>query len=193
MSMGNNNGGFPEDFFTGDRGPWRRLRVDDGETGFFEGRQFALRKKLEIPAGTPLVYKFTIPVDFILFEQALACSDGDIEFYAHRAANVTETGTFSTVVQSVQKNISSTRRLFAGSYYSQQAQILTGGGITIIDPDNYADYDRVKTANATGQLTTIGGGRGQERYLSAGSYYLIFSSLSGTSTGRYTIAWEERP
>lgn len=183
----------PSSRYTSNQEGFSRLQVDVGQTGFFEGREFRLIRKLSVTAGTPVTYKFTCPVDFILFEQAMSVNEGDLEVYAWRASNVTESTPFNTTLPLFGKNISSEYRLYSGARYVPAATITTGGTITIINPDLYADYDRSKTSGATAQQATVGNTPDSERYLAAGSYYLQFISLLGTSTGRFAITWEERP
>ena len=178
---------------TSDNAEYARVPVDQGQTGFFEGREFRCIRKIEVTAGTSLVWKFTSPVDFILIEQQLNTSVGDIEFYAWPESLVTETGTYGDDEYVRGKNLGSTRRLYDGAPYVSQVEIKSGGGITISNSDLYADYDRAKTSGATAQQVSVGGAPNSERYLPAGTYYLEFRSLDATSLGRYSLAWEERP
>ena len=39
---------------------------------------------------------------------------------------------------------------------------------------------------------SVAGGNDSVRYLAAGTYYLILTSLDATSVGRFGLAWEER-
>lgn len=162
-----------------------RIPVDIAQTSFFEGREFRFIRKLE----TPIVYRFTAPVEFILSYQSLGVVDGEYEFYAWRGDNVTESGTW-TSEPVIAKNISLTRKLFNGSFYAGQCTIDSGGSIVVTDSNLYADYDYLKTANASGQATGIADQSTQGRYLAAGTYYLQFT---GVGTGLYALEWEERP
>lgn len=181
---------------TTDHNEFARIPVDQGQTSFFEGREFRIIRKLVIPVDTPYILKFVAPVDFILFGQQLSCSVGDIEFFAWRDDNVTELTPFNTPVNIFRDNISDEYRYLpkgSGQRYQRQCDIFTGGSITVIDPQLYSDYDRTKTSNATARQISVGGAENTQRYLAAGTYYLQLSSLSGTSEGRYYIGWEERP
>lgn len=187
--------GVPNDAFTAGGEPkFRRLQVDQGQTGFFEGVEFRVARKIVVTAGAPVTWKFSSLVDFILLEQSLGASIGDIEFYAWRGSNVTPAGTFGTPVPVLGKNISAEyRKRAGGSRYTSQVSLNAGGTITPIDANLYADYDRAKTSNATAQQLSVGGARDSVRYLAAGDFYLQFISTSGTSEGRFSLAWEERP
>jgi len=170
-----------------------RIRVDVGQTGLFEGREFRLVRKISVTAGTPLVVRFTSAVDFILSEQELNTTVGDIEFYAWRDTQGTAGGTFSGVYTPIGKNISSAYRLYNGVRYATQVAINYGGTFTPTNAEAYVDYDRAKTSGATAQQTSVSGGDDSARYLAAGTYYLVFTSLDATSVGRFALAWEERP
>lgn len=184
----------PRDVWTSNQEGFRRLRVDVGQTGFFEAREFRMVRKVSIPAATPLVFRFTSAVDFILFEQSIDCSEGDIEYYAWRSTQGTAGGTFTPLaVPPIAKNISSFYRDYGGDRYLTQVSLATGGTFTPTDANVYVDYDRAKTSGSTAQQTSVSGGDDTVRYLAAGTYYLKLTSLNGTSVGRFAIAWEERP
>ena len=183
----------PHDLMTSNTQAFRRIRVDVGQTGLYEGREFRLVRKISVPLATPLVYRFTSTVDFILFEQELNTTVGDIELRAWRDIQGTPTGTFSTVVPTFGKNISNTYRLYDDVRYVSQVTVSTGGGFTPTDVEAYVDYDRAKTSGATAQQSSVSGGDDSARYLAAGTYYLVLESLDATSVGRFQLAWEERP
>lgn len=184
----------PDDMYTSSVQNFRRIRVDVGQTGLYEGREFRMVRKITVVAGTPLVFRFTSAVDFMLFEQTLNCSEGDIEYYAWRSTQGTAGGTFTPlVVPPIGKNISSFYRDYGGDRYTSQVSLASGGTFTPTDANVYVDYDRAKTSGATAQQVSVSGGDDTTRYLAAGTYYLTLTSLSGTSVGRFAIAWEERP
>lgn len=180
------NTGIPSDLVTNAFRGSRRIKVDVAQTGFVEGREFRFIRKLT----SPIVYKFVAPVEFILSFQGFGITNGDFEFYAWRGDNITETSPFLTEEPIFAKNTSVTRPFFNGTQYQRQIQIFSGGAITIIDPNLYADYERLKTANATGQQESIEGSGREERYLSPGSYYLQFTGIADAS---FRLTWEERP
>lgn len=184
---------WPPGLLTSTAEGFARLRSDVGQTGLFEGREFRMVRKVSVVAGTPLVFRFTSAVDFLLFEQSLNCSSGDLEFFAWRSTQGVAGGAFTALpVAPIGKNISLTRRLYDGLPYASQVQLATGGTFTPTDPQQYVDYDRAKTAGATAQQLSVQGGNDSVRYLAAGTYYLILTSLDGTSVGRFALAWEER-
>lgn len=187
-------GGLPNDLIAGNEKHFRRIQVDVAQTGFFEGTEFRAVRKLSVSAGTPLVWKFTCAVDFILHEQFLGVSVGDIEYFAWRSADAAPSGTFNQNIPVRGKNISAEFRPHtSGLRYVSQTTINYGGAVTPPDANQYVDYDRAKTSNATAQQLTVGGAKDSVRYLSAGDFYLQFISTTGTSEGRFSLAWEERP
>lgn len=170
---------------------FNRVRVDPQQTSFEEGREFRIVRKLVTSIGKTY-WKFTSATDFILFVQAFGTSVGDIEFRAYRAADVTDGGGWSGTVPIFGTNISSEYREYNGARYQTQVTIETGGTVTINNAENYADYIRAKTSNATAQQVTVGGGSDDKRYLAAGTYYFEFDTISAAES-RIELVWEERP
>lgn len=175
----------PADLLTSQREGFRRVRVDVAQTGFFEGREFRSFVEFSIPSGQSVVYKFSIPVNFILFEQNMTVHAGGVKYTAEVGG--TFSGSFTTDLPIVGKNRMSTR---PQPYCVSQASITTGGtyaGGQIID------VARLVTSGSTAQQATVGLSS-TERGLPAGDYCVRLTNLSnGTSTGVYNIFWEERP
>lgn len=155
-----------------------RLRVDVAQTGFFDGREFRMVRKIT----APITYRFTFQVPVIVFEQLLTVSSGSMELYAWAGSNVTPAGTWT--------NVPFWRKNDVNDVYTPQSSIEAGGTVTPINAELYRDYASVVTSNATAQRFTIGGGEISERYLKAGTYYV---QITGTGSGSYSIMYEERP
>lgn len=162
-----------------------RIPVDAAQTSFFEGREFRFVRKIL----TPVVYRFTAPVEFILSSQTFGIVDGEFEFYSWRDDNVTPGGTW-TSEPIFAKNTSLTRKLYNGSFYASQCTIDSGGSIVVTDTDLYSDYERLRTVSATAQRISVVDQVTQGRYLAAGTYYLQFTGVSEAS---FKLEWEERP
>lgn len=176
----------PHDVWTSSKEKFRRLRVDQGQTGFFEGREFRSFIELNIAAGNNIVLKFVSPVDFILFEQRLVIDAGSCKLTASTGG--TEGGTFSTSLPIIGKNRMASRPT---PFYTAQATIVTGGTYT---GGTAVEVVRVVAANATAQQQSVGSGQDSSRGLPAGTYYLKFENFgSGSVTGVYSLAFEERP
>lgn len=171
-----------------------RLSVDVGQTGFFEGREFRWVRKLSLASGVTQWFKFNCPVPFILHEQFIKATTGHFELYVYRAADVTEATPFNGApVPSFGKNASPEREVVGEGFYQQQSTIREGGSVTLVNADNYADFDDVKTSGNANQSTSVGGSENSQRYLPAGSYYLSFVPIGGAAVGSWRIVVEERP
>lgn len=173
-----------------------RARVDVGQTGFFEGREFrsyfefSAEKTTSIAVGGTRTFKFTCPVDFILQGQALEVDKGGVSL---RVFTGTTDGGGWTSVPVIAKNRSPTRREFSTGYYVGQATLQTGGTFTL---GTEGDVLRARTASQTVSATNVGATQDDARFLPAGSYFIRVAPLTGVndpSEGIYSIAWEERP
>lgn len=161
----------------------RRLKVDAGQTGFFDRREFRISVELSVEVATPLVFKFSSPVNFILWEQSLSVDANMVKFEA--VVGGTPGGTFATPITIWGKN-----RMDIIPEYIGQVTVSTGGSVT---GGQVAEVLRVKSSGATGQQTSIGEAVATERGLPAGDYYLRLTAIGGTATGTFSLVWEERP
>jgi hypothetical protein len=180
----------PFDLLTdGGTGESRRLRVDSGQTGFFSRHMWRLSYEFTGLDATPLVFKVTVPVNFIIHHQQLAVDEGGVALRAYRTGQGTEGGTFSTPVLMYSVNFMDEKPA-----YVFQATVSTGGTFTPSAPS--VETIRVRTAGATAQQSTVGESSFGERGLLFDTYYLVVSKLtgvSGASSGVYTLIVEERP
>ena len=172
-----------EDLLTGSILGTKRVKVDNGQTGFFERREFRISQELSIPTDTPLVIKFSSPVNFILWEQVISCDAHLMKFEA--IVGGTPSGAFSTPVTIWGKN-----RMTEQQAYQGQVTVSTGGTVT---GGQVAEVLRIRAANATAQQSSVGETVSSERGLPAGDYYLRLSAEGGTATGTISLVWEERP
>ena len=182
---------FAQDIVTSGKEGFRRLQVDQGQTGFFEAREFRFLRKIR----GAITLKFVSAVDFILYEQVFGISSGAYEFHAWRPNNVEETVTFTTDLTPyvINKNDSNEYRDYGGDRYQSQVTILSGGTIEITNAEDYMDYAEMRTSGSTAQRSSVSQSGNTQRYLPAGTYYLQFSSLESPIRGVYQIGWEERP
>ena len=174
-----------------------RVRVDVGQTGFFEGREFRSYFEFSDEQSTELAvagtrrFKFSCPVDFILQSQIVEVDKGGVRLQVFTGS--TDGGGWSSIPV-IAKNRSPTRRVFpSGSYYTAQATFYTGGSFT---GGTQVDVIRARTASQTVAAANIGASQDDVRYLPAGDYYLTMQPLIGVndpSEGIYSISWEERP
>ena len=173
-----------------------RVRVDPGQTGFFEGREFRAYFEFSAEAGTSLAvgatrnFRFFSPVDFVLQEQTLEIDAGGVRLQAF--INATDTGGWSPVTV-VEKNRSPARRQFPSGYYVGQATMDTGGTFT---GGTQVDVIRLRGSSQTVTASNVEASQDSVRYLPAGTYFLRLQPLTGVndaSQGIYSISWEERP
>lgn len=172
-----------------------RQRVDVGQTGFFDGREFRSYFEFSTEAGTSLAvgatryFRFVSPVDFILQSQIIELDKGGVRLRAFVSA--TDGGGW-TSIPVISKNRSPSRRVFPSGYYVGQATFFTGGTFS---GGTEVDVLRARTASQTVSAANVDASQDATRYLPAGTYFLILQPLTGvndTSEGIYSISWEER-
>jgi hypothetical protein len=185
----------PFDLLTdGGTGPNRRLRVDTGQTGFFGRRMWSLNYEFAAAnpiAGTPLVFRFTIPTNFIIHAHGLTADQGGLTLRTYTAAQGVAGGTFGT-----SHTPSSENSMTEAASYAFQTQIASGGTFTPNGGELPLTPLRVRTAGATAQQSSVGAESVAEKGRPAGTYYAVLARMTGVSgdcTGVYTIVIEERP
>lgn len=181
----------PSDLLTDDGfGTSRRLRVDPGQTGFFAGKFFRSYIESLIPvAGPALQFRFTSPVDFILWQQSLELTQGGIDLRIYTGA--TGSGAWT------QRPVIGVNRMAQRPqpYYAAQCTLETGGNFT---GGTEVDVLKVRTSAANNTAQNVGG-QWSERGLPAGTYYGRLQTLSGGLNVNdaaqliYALTWEERP
>lgn len=175
---------------------FQRLRVDEGEPGFWAGRQFAWQYEISLTAGDVQVFRFDIPVDVILLDSQLTVDDGSMYYRVYRADQITETGAFATEVTGNAHPLNVTT--FSPAYSMQTTAFTDGvsatGGVTIDDDSPYP-IARVRTSGATAQAFLVGASGGLSRGFPPTSAYVVVGQLPGASGGTkgvVTLKFEER-
>lgn len=172
----------------------QRLRTDNGQTGFFERRMWSLNYEFSTAnpiAATPLVFRFVIPVNFIIHAHFLTVDQGGLTLRTYEASQGTPGGTFGSPQILIAEN-----RMTEAPEYAIQAQVVSGGTFTPTGGQVPITPLRVRTAGATAQQSSVGNGTVSEKGRAAGTYYAVLSRMTGVSgdcTGVYTIVIEERP
>lgn len=170
-----------------------RIKMDPGQTGFFEGRMFRSFVEAVIPvAGPALSFRFTSPIDFILWAQTLAITQGALRLQVYTGA-VTPAGVWTALpVIGVNRMASRPTPLYAPVVTVEQGGTFTGGTVV--------DTMLVRAASNQGNSSSSNtGGESTERGLPAGVYYGLLSTLTGgvavpdAAQALYSITWEERP
>lgn len=170
-----------------------RLRVDEGQIGFWQGWQFRSYLELNIPVAGPSVSaRFVALTDFILWEQSLNLTQGALRMEIF-VGEVTPAGVWTAV-----PTFGVNRMTSKGApqpLYESSVVIETGGTFTGGTP---VDLVLLRAATQNGGAQNVGMSAG-ERGLPAGSYYVRLSTITGglvvndPAQGIYTVQWEERP
>lgn len=164
----------------------QRIRVEQGDHAFFEGRQFRTFREFSIPAGTTLVLKIVVPINAILIQQGYELDSGSLR--VTNASGGTEGGVFAETLPIINKNNMSDRPT---PLYVPQIVFTAGGthtGGTIFD------IHRIVAATATAQQSTVGNIVGDERGVAANTYYIRHENFgSSAATGTLFFIYEERP
>ena len=182
----------PSDVWTTKTEEYRRLRVDVGQTGFFEGREFRTFKELSIASGATLVMRIIVPVNTILQNVRLSLDAGSVKL--RTVVGGTPTGTFSEALPIIPKNTMTGSVFPAPPLPLYTAQNTVGSGATALTGGVDIDVIRIVVANASGQAQSVGASVDDSRGVGPGTYYWIFNNFgSGTATGVFSSFWEERP
>lgn len=163
-----------------------RLRVDSGQTGFFDGREFRTFKELSIPNGTTYVIRAVVPINIVLFGLELTLDNGQVRLGTY--ADGTAGGTFSEQLPLIPANSMSEKTQPA---YTPKVVLSAGGthtgGIEL-------DVIRVKVENSTGAAASVGNVAQDERGVGAGTYFFRIQNIgTGVVEGTFKARWEERP
>ncbi len=185
----------PFDLMTdGGDGPNRRMRVDNGQTGFFARRMWALSYEFSTAnpiAATPLVFRIDIPVNFVIHAHTLSVDQGGATLRTYAAAQGVEGGTFSITHTPVPEN-----SMTEQAAYTFQSLIASGGTFTPNVGQVPLTPLRVRTAGATAQQSSVGGAAVSEKGRGAGRYFATIARMAGVTgdcTGVYNLVIEERP
>lgn len=169
-----------------------RLRVDSGQTGFFAGRMFRNHHEAVIPVAGPSVqFRFTSPIDFILWSQTLNLTQGALQLRVYTGATPSGVWTDKTPIginRMVERPTPN---------YVAQCRFGTGGDFT---GGTEVDVMLIRSGSNQGSNSSQNtGGESTERGLPAGTYYGRFSTLTGgvavsdAAQMIYSLTWEERP
>lgn len=190
--FGNPFKSIPDSLITSDGPDGRapRLRVDPGQTGFFDGRMFRNYINGVIPTVGPTVqFRFTAVVDFILWVQQMDLTQGALQMEVFTGA--TSTGVWTDLTP-----IGLNRMLSRPQpYYVPVNKLSIGGDFT---GGTQVDLMQLRAAAANNNANNVGGDF-SERGLPPAVFHGRFSTLAGGLTVNdaaqflYQLYWEERP
>lgn len=178
---------FPRELITGTTvGPNPRMRVDPGQTSFFEGREFRAFKEFSIAAGATLVIRAVCGTDFILQNQRFTILSGTLRIAALTGAS---SGGAYTTFPNVTVNRMSTAPVVTSQMALGSGGTSTGGTET--------DVQLVSAVSDGGILggaavLSIGNTADMPRGLPAGTYHIRLQNTSSeAAVGVYAVAWSE--
>lgn len=168
----------PVKLMTDGDGDYARLRVDQGQTNFWSGKQFRTFQKLDILSGASATIRATVGVNIVLYETSFTTENSSIEVQLR--AGGTATGPW-TAMPVIRKNTMTTSPVIT----SQVTMDYDGGhtgGTTI-------DLVRVMAGNKQSSV----GGTDSERGVGPGTYYYVITNTGNqTATVVFAGFWEER-
>lgn len=181
-----------------------RIRVDNGSTDFFAGREFrTFRKFSGLAAGASIYFKVESPIDFEVLGLGIQVDDGwcSLEAFADGPGDpVVPAGAFNVPLPIFGANRMLSRpKDSLGNYYAPQIVINEGapavpgpagtftGGV-LLDPLS------ARTSSSTAQASTQDAAVAGERGLPPGTVWLKITNIgSGTATGKMQARWADRP
>lgn len=172
----------PRDLVTGTGAvPKPRLRVDPGQTGFFEGRQFRAVHEFNIAAGQSLWGRFITVTDVIVSRRQITVVQGNMRFAL--GVGGTPGGTWTAKTLSAVNTMSER----PAPTYTVQTVAAFGGTQTGI-----TEVDLAILETGTSQAVSVTN-TADEVGLAAGTYYIeIRNTGSGALRGLYSVVFEER-
>lgn len=164
-----------------------RVKVDSELGSFYAGTQFRTFKEITLAVGATYVIKMVRPLDIIIRGFTMHIDSGDVRCDIYR--NATPSGVFGDTLPVLGKCEFADNPL---PHYVPQCT-LTGGG-TFTGGTLY-DLMKVKTANASGQASTVDDSMVSQLGAPAGSTGIYkFTNLGNeTTTCIFSMWWEELP
>jgi len=174
----------PLKLMTDDNGPYSRLRVDVGQTGFFAGREARTFYEFSIASGATQVIKVVSPVDTIvqMFSVELELAEIRVEL----VTGGTEGGTFNTALPIFKTNTMSTASAYTPQVTMNRGGTHTGGTVVdLITAVSGANPNKSVASSASENLP---------QGFAAGTFYIRLINTDGaTASGIFRTRWEERP
>ena len=174
--------GLPSYLMTDGDGPYARLRVDVGQTGFWAGREFMTLREFDIPTGQSIAIRAVATVNVLLQSFLVDCWTGDIRMELRSGS--TETSPFTGNLPIMRTNMMTT----ADFSYTSNVTMVNGGtatGGTLLDVFSVSSGNKSATVEAASE-DPIG--------FPAGTYYILLTNVGNqNSKGSFKARWEERP
>lgn len=172
----------PKVLMTDGDGPYARVRVDVGQTGFFAGREFMAFHEYSILATTSIAIRAIAGVDVFLEQFSLDNWSGDVRLELRSGSTVTSPFVNDIPVRRTNQTDG------VDLTYTSQVNLDNGGvvtGGTVLD---------VFQLNSGNKSDSVSGGSQDPIGMPAGTYYIVIQNIGNqTATGVFKARWEERP
>lgn len=173
--------------WSADKNDTRRLRVEEGGTGFYDGREFRMFIEFDIPAGGELWVRITSAYNFVLHDQRVSIESGIIRWTAN-AAMATSPGPWAPATFRRRNQMTEQQSPFFTSGTVIETSTTTGaatGGIVV---------DALRLAAGQGAGSSSATQNAGKRGLAPNVYHVRLQNLSSqAAVGVYDWWWEERP
>lgn len=184
-------------------GTSQRLRVDNGSTGFFAGKEFRTFFEFSgLGSGASIYFKVSSPIDMIVQGLGIQVDDGEVKLEAF-ALPATVTGTWTVALPVFGANRMNARPNYLNTGLPYTSQVTLSGGAGAggapaatgqFTGGTKLDVLSVRTASSTAQASTQDAAVAGERGLPPGDVYLKITNIGGGSArGMMKARWEERP
>lgn len=172
----------PKVLMTDDDGPYARVRVDVGQTGFFAGREFMAHHEYSIVSGASIAIRAIAGVDVFLEQFSLDSWAGDVRLELRTGSTVTSP--FVNDIPVYRTNQTTGVDLT----YTTQVNMDNGGVVT---GGAVLDVFQLTSGNKN---ESVSGGSENPIGMLAGTYYIVISNIGNqTAKGVFKARWEERP
>lgn len=173
--------GLPVALFTGTGDdPRPRLRVDQAQTSYYEGREFRLYHEFNIAAGTSVFIKYTFDKNISVHGRTLSVMEGKLRLGLSTGG--IESGVWTP------KSIHKLNSMTDTPAYVGTSLAWTGGSVSGSTERDVMLLETGVSANAISVRAEIA-----ETGLPPGTYYIeLRNTGSGAVRGVYAAHWEER-
>lgn len=159
--------------------PRPRLRVDVGQTSFFENREFRYFHEFTLAAGASVWLRLIHPTDIVVHQREVTLITGQVRYA------ITHEGTPSGVWTA--KTIRRVNNMTSAPNYTLQASLAYGGTVT-----GAVEEDVMLVNAGTGGNSNTGSIGGGEVAMHAGTHYIELRNNGAQScTGIYRVMFEE--
>lgn len=172
----------PKVLMTDDDGPYARVRVDVGQTGFFAGREFMAFHEYSVATGASIAIRAIAGVDVFLEQFHLDNWTGDVRLELRSGSTVTSPFVNDIPVRRTNQT-TGVDLTYTTQVGMDNSGVVTGGTLL--------DVFQLTSGNKNDAVT---GGSQDPIGMPAGTYYIVISNIGNqTATGVFKARWEERP